>query len=89
MFTSEISLHQIPFLDLMIYVKEGQLHSRLYTRPTDRHIYLNYHSKHQCSLKESTPYSVSHTEESPFSIITYFGSTSTFLFLVLREGLPT
>ena len=39
--------------DLMIYIKEGQLHTRLYIKPTHRHMYLNYTSEHPPSLKRS------------------------------------
>ena len=49
-FTSEISSHQIAFLDLEIYVKGHQLHINLYTKPTDRHMYLSYIPKHPPSL---------------------------------------
>ena len=41
-FTSDISDTQISFLDLSIYINESTLYTRLYTKPTDRHMYLNY-----------------------------------------------
>ena len=56
-FTSKISSSQIPFLDLMIYIKDKKLHTRLYTRSSDRHMYLNYNSELPMSLKKSIPYS--------------------------------
>ena len=56
-FTSDISDREISFLDLTIYIKQSTLHTRLYTKPTDRHMYLNYLSEHPMSLKTSRPYS--------------------------------
>ena len=56
-FTSEISDTQKSFLDLSIYINQSTLHTKLYTKPTDRHMYLNYFSEHPMSLKKSIPYS--------------------------------
>ena len=56
-FTSDISDTQISSLDLSIYLNESTLHTRLYTKPTDRHMYLNYFSEHPMSLKKSIPHS--------------------------------
>ena len=55
-FTSDISGTGISFLDLTIYIKQSRLHTRLYTKPTDRYMYLNYFSEHPMSLKKSIPY---------------------------------
>ena len=41
-FTSDISETRISFLDLTIYIEQSKLHTRLYTKPMDRHMYLNY-----------------------------------------------
>ena len=46
---------KISFLDITIYIQESQLHTRLYTKTTDRHMYLNYFSEHPMSLKKSIP----------------------------------
>ena len=56
-FTSDISETRISFLDLTIYKEQSKLYTRLYTKPTDRHMYLNYFSEHPMSLKKSIPYS--------------------------------
>ena len=56
-FTSDISHSEISFLDLTIYIKQSQLHTRLYTKTTDRHMYLNYFSEYLMSLKKPIPYS--------------------------------
>ena len=56
-FTSDISDTQITFLDLSIYISQSTLHTRLYTKPTDSHMYLNYFSEYPMSLKKSIPYS--------------------------------
>ena len=56
-FTSDISETEISFLDLTIYIEQSILYTRIYTKPTDRHMYLNYFSEHPMSLKKSIPYS--------------------------------
>ena len=56
-FTSAISPTEIAFLDLTIYIKGNKLYTRLHTKTTDRHMYLNYNSDHPMSLKRSIPYS--------------------------------
>ena len=56
-FTSDISHTEISFLGLTIYIKECKLYTRLYTKTTDRRMYLNYFSEHPMSHKRSIPYS--------------------------------
>ena len=56
-FTSDLSDTDVSFLDLTIYIQQSQLHTKLYTNTTDRHMYLNYSSEHPRSLKKSIPYS--------------------------------
>ena len=56
-FTSVISSTEIAFLDLTIYITDDKLCTRLYTKDTDRHMYLNFHSEHPLNLKRSIPYS--------------------------------
>ena len=57
--THEMAYNEIPFLDLLIYIKGNTLQSRLYTKSTDDHMYLNYHSDHQHSLKKNLFYILS------------------------------
>ena len=40
-----------------MYIQQSQLHTKLYTKTTDRHMYLNYFSEHPMSLKKSISYS--------------------------------
>jgi hypothetical protein len=56
-FTEEHSLQEVNYLDVTIYKKDNQLHSKLYCKPTDAHLYLLYDSCHPRSNKESIPYS--------------------------------
>ena len=56
-FTSDISPTEIAFLDLITYIKGNKLYTRLHTKSTDRHMYLNFNSEHPMSLKRSIPYS--------------------------------
>ena len=44
-FTSDISDTEISFLDLTIHIQQPQLHTRLYTKTTDRHMYLRIWKK--------------------------------------------
>ena len=52
-FTNDISDTEISFLDLTIHIQQSQLHTKLYNKTTDRHIYLNYFSEHSMSPKKS------------------------------------
>ena len=56
-FTSTISQTEVAFLDLIIYIRGDKLYTRLHTKNTDIHMYLNFHSEHPMSLKRSIPYS--------------------------------
>ena len=56
-FTSTISPSEKAFLDLIIYNIDNNLHTRLYTKSTDRCMYLNFHSEHPMNLQRSIPYS--------------------------------
>ena len=56
-FTSDISPTEKAFLDLIIYIKDNKLYTRLHTKNTDSHMYLNFNSEHCMSLKRSIPYS--------------------------------
>ena len=57
-FISEMSYTEMPFFDLLIYVKyDITLHTRLYMKPTDKHVYPNYQSGHGLILIMSIVYS--------------------------------
>ena len=56
-FTSTISQTELAFLDLIINIRGDKLYTRLHTKNTDRHMYLNFHSEHPMSLNMSIPYS--------------------------------
>ena len=55
--TQEVSLSEVPFLDLHIYKTATRLHTRLYVKLTNRHRYLRYKSEHPKSFRDSIPYS--------------------------------
>ena len=55
-FTSESSAKEIPFLDVMVSIKDGQLHTDLYSKPTDAHQFLHWTSCHPKHTKTSLPY---------------------------------
>ena len=44
-------------INLTIYIKECKLYTRLHTKTTDRHMYLNYFSEHPMYQKRSIQYS--------------------------------
>ncbi|KAL8621990.1 hypothetical protein ACOMHN_035518 [Nucella lapillus] len=56
-FTSESSSSKISFLDIEISLKDGYLHSGLFTKPTDAHGYLSPRSCHPGHVHKSSPYS--------------------------------
>lgn len=57
-FTSEVSSSEVPFLDTLVQLKpDGRISTKLYTKPTDAHLYLHYQSAHPAVQKNSIPYS--------------------------------
>ena len=57
-FTCSHSLTNIPFLDVMVSLKDGLIETDLYTKPTDKHQYLLISSCHPTHTKRSIPYSL-------------------------------
>ena len=55
--TWDISDTKTNFLDTTLTLTQGIIKSTLYTKPTDRHLYLFYHSCHPNHNKNSIPYS--------------------------------
>ena len=58
-FTYETSSCTVNFLDLIVSLRNGAIHTDLYIKPTDGHQYLHYKSSHLTpyTLKTSMPYS--------------------------------
>ena len=56
-FTEEFSPKEISFLDVTTYRVGDSIHSRLYSRPTDSHSYLEFNSCHPPHNKTSIPFS--------------------------------
>ena len=56
-FTAASSRTEIPFLDILIKVRNGLLHTDLHTKPTDTHNYLHYLSAHPRHCKDNIPFS--------------------------------
>ena len=52
-----VDANQIEFLDTIVKIENGKLSTSLYTKPTDKHMYLNQKSSHPTKTKESIPYS--------------------------------
>ena len=52
------SSKNIEFLDTMVILEKGQIITDLYTKPTDRYIYVDRKSSHPLSVKKSLPYSL-------------------------------
>ena len=57
-FTSNISYTNIPFLDIMVSLKDGFLQTDLYSKPTDTFNYLHWSSCHPFHTKKNIPYSL-------------------------------
>ena len=52
------STHSIAFLDTLVYIDNNRkLQTTLYTKPTDTHSYLHFHSAHPRHLKINLPFS--------------------------------
>ena len=56
-FTMEKSEEKIPFLDILIKMKNNKLETDLFCKPTDSHSYLHYTSAHPRACRDSIPYS--------------------------------
>ena len=56
-FKFEFSYEKIEFLDLEIRIEDGILKTNLYTKPTNKQLYLDYNSNHPGHCKDSIPYS--------------------------------
>jgi hypothetical protein len=50
------SCHQIEFLDTLVRIENGLLTTDLYSKPTDKHLYLTKSSNHPPHTKKSLPY---------------------------------
>ena len=57
-FTCSHSPTNIPFLDVMVSIKDGFIETDLYTKPTDKLQYLLISSSHPQHTKRSIPYSL-------------------------------
>ena len=55
-FTAASSRTEIPFLDILIKVRNGLLHTDLHIKPTDTHNYLHYLSAHPRHCKDDIPF---------------------------------
>ena len=55
-FTAERSYRSVVFLDVNILVKDGNISTDLYTKPTDTHQYLHRQSCHPHHCKKAIPY---------------------------------
>ena len=50
------SSDKIEFLDTMVILENGHIITDLYTKPTDKHIYVDRKSSHPSNVKKSLPY---------------------------------
>ena len=53
-----VSFKQVPFLDVLVILKDGVLSTDLYTKPTDKFQYLNFKSCHPFHQKSNLPYAL-------------------------------
>ena len=56
-FTLEASQQTVPFLDVSVTKKNGDIETTVYRKKTDRNNYLHFSSYHPASLKRGLPYS--------------------------------
>ena len=52
------SLQSLPFLDVQVQLKDNQIQTDLYTKPTDKHQYFLKSSCHKSHIKRSIPFSL-------------------------------
>jgi hypothetical protein len=57
-FTSSHSQTEIPYLDVTVSLHNGNIHTDLYTKPTDKHQHLLYSSCHPYHTKKAIPFSL-------------------------------
>ena len=57
-FTSNYSFRSIPFLDVNVFVDNGNITTDLYTKATDKHQYLLHSSCHPQHTKRAIPFSL-------------------------------
>ena len=57
-FTSNHSLTNVPFLDVMVSLHNGTIETDLYTKPTDKHQHLLGSSCHPQHTKKAIPFSL-------------------------------
>ena len=56
-FPDEYSAENIPFLDLKVWLKNGNITTDFYVKPTDHHQYLHFSSAHSNHTKRSIVFS--------------------------------
>jgi hypothetical protein len=56
-FKFEYSYSKIEFLDLEIAIEDGFFTTNLYIKPSNKQLYLDFHSNHPMQCKQSIPYS--------------------------------
>lgn len=57
-FTIEKSHSQLPFLDILLQIKDKKIITSMYHKPTDSFNYLNFASNHPAHTKRNIPYSL-------------------------------
>ena len=55
-FTQEVSNTQLPFLDILVELKDEKITTDIYYKNTDTHQYLNFNSCHPSHTKRNIPY---------------------------------
>ena len=54
--TMTASQNQVPFLDVLVINKKGDIQTKIYEKETDRHMYVQRYSEHPKSTKDAIPY---------------------------------
>ena len=56
-FKVDFSLQKVQFMDLEIFLKDGRLSTNIFTKPTNKQLYLDFSSNHPEHCKVAIPYS--------------------------------
>ena len=57
-YTMEVNENSLPFLDVLVKLENDIISTDLYSKPTDSHNYLNFHSNHTKHIKVNIPFNL-------------------------------
>lgn len=88
-FTMEYSQQEVHFLDTVIYIVDKRIHSKVYTKPTDKKQFLFFSSCHPQHVMRAIPYaqSIRYRRNTSLNAV-FFESLETLKLQFLNRGYP-